>query len=219
MNFGEACDDGNTASGDGCSATCTSDETCGNNVRDPDESCDDGNAIAGDGCSRCTVDPYCGDGELDPGEGCDDGNNTNFDGCNIKCAVEATCGDGVVNTAEECDDGNLASGDGCSVSCLDECYPGSVTYDATATTIGAGTIQTFVVPSCVEAVTITAYGAQGGSPSNGPGGLGAQVTGTFAVTGGQTLNISGGGSFNAGTSPSAIAGARSGAGQVTISWQ
>src|SRR5262245_58826327 len=31
---GEACDDGNRDSGDGCSATCTSDETCGNGMLD-----------------------------------------------------------------------------------------------------------------------------------------------------------------------------------------
>src|SRR5512143_2465669 len=30
----EACDDGNLADGDGCSATCSSAETCGNNIVD-----------------------------------------------------------------------------------------------------------------------------------------------------------------------------------------
>ena len=41
---GEVCDDGNTVSGDGCNATCTSDETCGNGFRDRGEECDDGAA-------------------------------------------------------------------------------------------------------------------------------------------------------------------------------
>ena len=60
----EGCDDGNTASGDGCSATCTIEpgfncfgnptkcsEHCGNGVMTVSESCDDGNLQSGDGCS------------------------------------------------------------------------------------------------------------------------------------------------------------------------
>ncbi len=53
---GEQCDDGNQTSGDGCSADCKSNETCGNGVVDEDrgEQCDDGNHIAHDGCdSTC----------------------------------------------------------------------------------------------------------------------------------------------------------------------
>lgn len=40
-------------SGDGCSADCRSNETCGNGVIDTvtGEACDDGNAVSGDGCS------------------------------------------------------------------------------------------------------------------------------------------------------------------------
>jgi cysteine-rich repeat protein len=53
---GEACDDHNNASGDGCSADCMSNETCGNGVRDgiTFEECDDGNLVDNDGCdSSC----------------------------------------------------------------------------------------------------------------------------------------------------------------------
>jgi cysteine-rich repeat protein len=61
----EACDDGNTASGDGCSASCTIESgyscrqagvpcklaVCGDGVQDwPIENCDDGNTVSGDGC-------------------------------------------------------------------------------------------------------------------------------------------------------------------------
>jgi cysteine-rich repeat protein len=46
---GEACDDTNTRSGDGCPADCTA--PCGDGVRDPDEVCDDGNTNDGDGCA------------------------------------------------------------------------------------------------------------------------------------------------------------------------
>lgn len=50
---GEACDDGNLADRDGCSASCDSNERCGNQVTDDvlDESCDDGNFVDHDGCS------------------------------------------------------------------------------------------------------------------------------------------------------------------------
>ena len=52
----EMCDDGNTLSGDGCSADCTTDETCGNGVIDParGETCDLGDLASHDGCdSQC----------------------------------------------------------------------------------------------------------------------------------------------------------------------
>lgn len=40
LEEGEACDDGNTVSGDGCSADCSSDESCGNELFEPPEECD-----------------------------------------------------------------------------------------------------------------------------------------------------------------------------------
>jgi len=58
-DLGEECDDGNTASGDGCSATCqretinliASQAICGNGLIERDEECDDGNTVSEDGCS------------------------------------------------------------------------------------------------------------------------------------------------------------------------
>lgn len=87
----EGCDDGNTVSGDGCSATCT-DEAPGS---------------------------VCGNGVLEPGEGCEDGNTVNGDGCSASCAIEPppVCGNGILEAGEECDDGNTAGGDGCSPHC------------------------------------------------------------------------------------------------------
>ena len=85
----EQCDDGNTVSGDGCSATCRL-EACGNGVVDFGETCDDGNTVSGDGCSStCQREPRCGDGILDPGEKCDDGNTVSGDGCSSSCKREA----------------------------------------------------------------------------------------------------------------------------------
>jgi MYXO-CTERM domain-containing protein len=52
LNSGEACDDGNTVSCDGCSEDCLVEETgCGDGVQCGEEECDDGNDENGDGCS------------------------------------------------------------------------------------------------------------------------------------------------------------------------
>jgi len=123
VNGMEVCDDGNRLHGDGCSADCLSDETCGNGFVDvvKGEACDDGNRVAGDGCqSNCTF-PTCGDGVLDASrmEQCDDGaanSDTPDAACRTTCLVKR-CGDGVVDTGEVCDDGNVSSGDGCSANC------------------------------------------------------------------------------------------------------
>ncbi|MFA6255020.1 MAG: polymorphic toxin-type HINT domain-containing protein [Patescibacteria group bacterium] len=49
---GEECDDGNTVSGDGCSATCQLEVGCGDGSLDPvTEECDDNNITSGDCCS------------------------------------------------------------------------------------------------------------------------------------------------------------------------
>lgn len=118
----EACDDGNSTSEDGCSASCAA-ETCGDGVvqRGLGEVCDDGNAADGDWCARaCTALTWCGDGVVQPAvETCDDGNGVSDDGCAATCALEL-CGDGVIQPAEACDDGNLASDDGCSAACAEE---------------------------------------------------------------------------------------------------
>lgn len=56
LDEGEACDDGNTLAGDGCSADCLSQELCGDGHVDlaTGEECDDGNLRSRDGCnSRC----------------------------------------------------------------------------------------------------------------------------------------------------------------------
>jgi cysteine-rich repeat protein len=62
VETGEACDDGNQAAGDGCSASCTVETPpppppcCGNGILEAGEACDDGNTDAGDGCSAtCTI--------------------------------------------------------------------------------------------------------------------------------------------------------------------
>jgi fibro-slime domain-containing protein len=117
----EACDDGNSVSGDGCAADCLGVEAgyacppgkpcrviarCADGVLAPSEACDDGNGESGDGCSpRCKVEPgykcsgdpsacvatTCGDGKVEGSEACDDGSHFPFDGCSASCQVEPQC--------------------------------------------------------------------------------------------------------------------------------
>lgn len=118
----EMCDDGNATNGDGCSATCASNETCGNSVIDVaiGEQCDDGNLDDHDGCQSTCVIQRCGDGIIDTGEVCDDGNLVSGDGCAPDCASDETCGNGTIDffAGERCDDGNKRSHDGCHSRCV-----------------------------------------------------------------------------------------------------
>ncbi len=117
----ETCDDGNTVSGDGCSASCQ--EEVGFHC-----------ITAG---APCVKTAYCGDGIVQSPEVCDDGNSQGGDGCSGTCQIEQNftcptpgqpcvsltppvCGDGVVTGGEKCDDGNTKSGDGCSATCTVE---------------------------------------------------------------------------------------------------
>lgn len=133
---GEACDDGNQASEDGCSGSCKSNEGCGNGFTELDEECDcgdpshpgssrcagtsNGGAICTDTCRQ----RRCGDGAVDPGEVCDDGNAVPGDGCNFDCTSNESCGNGVVDyfVGEQCDDANDLDRDGCATSCREEAY-------------------------------------------------------------------------------------------------
>lgn len=124
---GEACDDGNTANGDGCSSSCTVEEGW---ICPP----------SGADCYKISDKPdplptgQCGDGMRSFGEECDDGNTIDGDGCSSECRVETgytcengtcaeitpaeNCGNGVVDDGEVCDDGNTVSGDGCMSNCM-----------------------------------------------------------------------------------------------------
>src|SRR5688572_24572021 len=109
----EACDDGNIASGDGCSADCRAVER--------DYAC----LVPGRACTSLVV---CGDGKLMGMETCDDGNTRAMDGCSPACSLDdgwecvpagvpciPRCGDGVLVAGEECDGPNV--GMGCSATC------------------------------------------------------------------------------------------------------
>lgn len=108
---GEACDDGNLNSDDGCSDVCEVESGW---------FCPEGKDCA----------PECGDGKVVGEEtiagNCDDGNKRPGDGCSSECRVEQGyvcasvpstcepgCGDGERLGLEQCDDGDQNRGDGC----------------------------------------------------------------------------------------------------------
>jgi len=117
---GEACDDGNAVSGDGCTATCAQVEA---------------DFICPTPGSLCVSTQKCGDKKISSNETCDDGQATpkDGDGCDATCQIEkgwacltpgepcqaAKCGDGIIAGNEQCEDGNAipTSKDGCSDSC------------------------------------------------------------------------------------------------------
>ena len=124
----EACDDGNTMSGDGCSSDCFVQEVgwmctpgtactpiCGDGVKVEAEACDDGNAVAGDGCAACVIEP---------------GWTCIVDPLSIRSQCRMTCGDGTIDPGEMCDDGNFVAGDGCSPICAQETGFTCITQEA-----------------------------------------------------------------------------------------
>jgi cysteine-rich repeat protein len=150
VDTGEQCDDSNTVSGDGCSATCTTETTqCGNGVVDMGEQCDDGAAnsnTAPDACRNDCTNAGCGDGVVDTGEMCDPpGAN-----CNPDCTTGAFCGNNVVDAGEQCDDGNTATGDGCDAACALELQGiacnDSIMFDSSVGTSAVGTYDCLPFP-------------------------------------------------------------------------
>jgi len=136
----EACDDGNTNSGDGCSSTCTLEcgwecppgtlcraAKCGDGLVAGDEQCDDGNTTNGDGCSSiCTLESKpaaVAEGWIctsPTAAGAADGGVDGGAGPACKGPTTCTtsvCGNGKVEGSEQCDDGNDVTGDGCSPFC------------------------------------------------------------------------------------------------------
>ena len=147
IDFNEACDDHNTATGDGCDGTCQV---------EAGYACDGAPSV----CVR-----LCGNGVLDDGETCDDQNNNANDGCSATCQIETgyacsgepsvchhiVCGDGIVEGAETCDDHNTTPDDGCDATCHTE--TGYTCFGSPSTCLFGGT--------CAQPypLTLTAAGA------------------------------------------------------------
>src|SRR5689334_15479310 len=98
----EKCDDGNTVSGDGCTANCQQIEA---------------NYVCPTPGQKCVSTIVCGDGKISAGaETCDDSNTQAGDGCSATCQAEpgwictapatpceSKCGDGILVGKEECE--------------------------------------------------------------------------------------------------------------------
>jgi cysteine-rich repeat protein len=115
VDEGEACDDGNDVTGDGCESdcalTCTADVDC----------------ETGDLCnpSRCGSDNTCLAPTVAPdGTTCDaDMDAGTYDLCRGGVCALSVCGDGVVDSdsGEDCDDANDVADDGCESDCTFSC--------------------------------------------------------------------------------------------------
>jgi cysteine-rich repeat protein len=117
---GADCEDGNTTSGDGCSAICLA-EFCGDGVEQAGlgEECDDGNARNDDACVVGCRDAACGDGFRWRGvEECEPPSTTTCDATCLRIALPR-CGDAILDPGEQCDDGNVSNKDDCPTSCLE----------------------------------------------------------------------------------------------------
>jgi hypothetical protein len=94
------------------------------------------------------------------------------------------------------------------------------TCTTTATTAGTitctfaytGASQSWTVPDGVSQATFDVFGAQGGSTSGKPGGLGGEATATIAVNPGETLQVNVGGAGGTGTTTQRGAGGFNGYG-------
>jgi cysteine-rich repeat protein len=163
----EGCDDGNTVSGDGCSATCDVEE--GFVCPTPGTLCHE---------------PRCGDGFQDfiPGAGGAGGapNSTGGVGGAFDSAG-GSAGAGGFGSFESCDDGNTVSGDGCSASC--DVEPGYLCMEPNtpcrAPRCGDGIVDYFY-PG-----TDTGVGGAAGSTGSASAGFGGEggAGGSFAAGG------------------------------------
>jgi cysteine-rich repeat protein len=146
----EACEDGNTATGDGCDASCLKElgESCAAGAECGSGICDTL------GSNTCEPANACGNGTLEPGESCEDGNVSDGDGCSSLCLREdgAGCALGAECASGQCDAGGL----GC-VACFDD-------QAGAATDSGCGGVAPYcdasgVFPFCIAACTDDGPGA------------------------------------------------------------
>ncbi len=119
MDAGEACDDGNTESDDGCSDACALETgyTCEGTPSECAPECGDGMIIAPEECDGTEF-----GGETCVSRGFLSGDLTCGRRCRIQTTscVESDCGNGTLDDDETCDDGNTENNDGCSSECLVE---------------------------------------------------------------------------------------------------
>ena len=120
----EACDDGNTLGGDGCSAACKREngQMCMNDTQCV-EVCDNLDS------NTCEPVNTCGNAHLEGTETCDDGNLVNDDGCSPTCVL---C---LCNSSGPCKDGFTATVANSSTT-ISTSYGGGTGQSFRATTTG-----------------------------------------------------------------------------------
>jgi len=185
-----SCDDGDA---------CTQNDTCIDGICTPGDPtvCNDGNVCTDDSCEpdsgcvflsndggcddddACTEGDHCQGGLCLPGDPvvCDDGNTCTTD----SCSPQNGCVYVPVADGTDCGGGKTClNGD-----CVDCPNPhGTQTFNY------SGNKQTFQIPTCVNKVTIEAWGAQGGGSNGGEdGGKGGYAKGDLQVNPGSVLNI------------------------------
>ena len=118
--------------------------------------------------------------------------------CGSMCSTQVPLGTQLTLAATPMADETFVGWSGGTCSGTDPCM---VTVDADTTVTASfqcssmatidftGAIVTFTIPSCANTLTIDAFGAQGGNASAVSGGLGAEIKGTFTVTGGEQLKV------------------------------
>lgn len=164
-----------------CTEGCMDEDACN---YDPEADIEDGSCTY-PGCTdftACNFDPLAGcDDESCTYPGCIDPAACNFDpeaGCsNNMCIYVVDCngicgGDWIINECGDCYDPNGVGDDEINFN-----YSGAPEY--------------WEVPAGVTAITIEAYGAEGGGNGDGDaiGGLGAYMQGDFAVIPGQMIRV------------------------------
>ncbi|MFH2011067.1 MAG: DUF4215 domain-containing protein [bacterium] len=149
---GEECDDGNSASGDGCSPICVLEpnpqpEVCDNALDDDLDGlldCADPDCANDPACNPSAV---CGNGIVEAGEACDDGNTVAGDGCAPNCTIEnipnpeTNCSDRVDNDGDglvDCEDPDCANNSWCQAYCGDGFVDPGEQCDDGNTTSGDG---------------------------------------------------------------------------------
>jgi hypothetical protein len=172
----------NGSCGGGVSIVCNDENLCTDDACDVDSGCTyTNNAVPCDDGNACTDGDGCDQGSCVPGSDldCDDSNICTDDSCDPDsgCSNEAVVDETPCGEELHCIAGQ----------CVDVCklVPGSKTFAVTKS------IENWIVPECVESVTVEAWGAQGGknNPCSQTGGRGARIKGTFAVTPGETLRV------------------------------
>ncbi len=195
VNSNKGCDDNNKCtSGDTCKAgkctanpvNCNDNNPCTEDLCDassgckliPNASpCNDGNA--------CTKNDKCSSGKCGGDQlSCNDNNPCTTDTCNTSKGCQTT----PVNDKTPCGGGKICL----SGKCQSACSNGSKIFNY------SGSATNFNVPSCVQTLTIEAWGAEAGTKKS-KGGRGAMMRGSFTGLGGKSLRVVVGGRGKDGT--------------------